>query len=219
MNLEKYKFLIMAVISPLAIILLVLLIKWIMFPMANEKLSDLIDVYQDPVQKETQAEPFIIERKGYQFTVKPLAEFDISALVVSKKKYFSGIDADIVPLDLGVCWGDVAKPEYLKSLQFQQYMRFLIYRIKGALPFGYDYIGTHAGNIHIVPGNNRIKKVALSLGKKDKIRMQGYLISIRSNNYKYLYTRNSSLTREDTGDGACEVMWVNRIRVNNKLYY
>ncbi len=219
MNNEKLKYLLLAILAPLFVIAFIFLIKWIIFPSANETSAESINVYQDPLQTVSKEYPFKVKISGYTFLIDPLADYDISALVVSKKKYFRGIDADIVPLDLGVCWGDVAKPENLKAMRFRQYLRFLVYQIKGNLPFGYDYIGSHAGNIHIVPANKRIRKVALALKKNDKVRLIGHLISIHSMDYKYVYTRSSSLTREDTGDGACEVMWVKKIHVNNKVYY
>lgn len=194
-------------------------IHWISFPKPSSYRDEFIDVFSEPIQTETTELPFSTKIKSYRFFLTPMADYDISAVVVSTKRYHQGIDAKVVPLDLGVCWGDVAKEENRKKIKFQQYLRFLTYRFKEDIPFSMEYLSTHAGNIHIIPANSRIKRVMFSLKRNDKVRLKGYLVKVIAQNQKYsYYHRGTSLTRDDTGDGACELMWVKEVQKGKKVY-
>jgi hypothetical protein len=47
------------------------------------------------------------------------------------------------------------------------------------------------------------------VGVNDLVELEGYLVYVKGDNF----TWNSSLTRNDTGDGACEVLYVEKISV------
>ncbi len=194
-------------------------VHWISFPKATKTSDEFIDVFSEPIQTETQELPFSTKINSLRFFITPMADYDISAVVVSSKRYHRGIDAKVVPLDLGVCWGDIAKEENRKKIKFQQYLRFLTYRFKEDLPFSMEYLSSHAGNIHIIPANKRIKRVMFSLDKNDSVRLKGYLVKVIAQNQKYsYYHRGTSLSRDDTGDGACELMWVKEVQIGKKVY-
>lgn len=71
-------------------------------------------------------------------------------------------------------------------------------------------IETNSANVHISPMNEEIEKQIKDLDKGDLVYLEGYLINIvdTSNNYKLA----SSLSRKDTGAGACEVILVTNVR-------
>ena len=196
----------------------VLILNSFYIPKAAEIDMSEISVLSQPIQKETIVSEFVVSRKGKELKVIPLADFDINGVVVSTKRYYSGFDAAVVPIDIGIVWGEITKPENIANIYFEQIVRFLRYRITGDLPFGYDYINKNVANIHAVPENKKIKRVLNSINKYDKVHLKGYLIQIESISNKN-YRRRSSLTRDDTGDGACEVMWINHVKINHKIYY
>ena len=207
----------------LSVIIFVILIILLAFnalyiPKASGKDYSELVINRQPIQTETDSEAFFLKINRKPLKITPLADFDITGIVVSTKKYHSGFDAKVVPLDIGIVWGDVAKEEYLRHIHFEQIVRFLRYRFTGAVPFDYDYLNKNVANIHVMSANSKLKRVLNSIKKNDKVQLKGYLIHISSINDSRYY-RRSSLTRDDTGDGACEVMWVNYVRVNNKIYY
>lgn len=205
-------------VIPLLIIVLVKIVSFISFPRANSVITTSLDVYSEPIQKDSIFSSFDLNIASYNLTITPKATLDISGLVVSTKKYHKGIDAKVVPIDIGLCWGEVAKPENYQKIKFEQYLRWLRYQIKEPLPFDMNYLNQHAGNIHIVPANKRLKKVLLSIRKGQKINLYGYLVEIKSKDPNRAYSRMSSLSRNDTGNGACEVLWVKQVITKNKLY-
>lgn len=72
-------------------------------------------------------------------------------------------------------------------------------------------ISEMSANTHIVAGNERVAGALEQIKKDDFISMQGYLISIENSNGKKW---KSSTTRNDTGEGACELMWVTNIMIS-----
>ena len=56
-------------------------------------------------------EPIIKEFKNGRFTIKPVAEYKLSGMVVGKKSYSDDWDGKISPVDLAVVWGKLAEPE------------------------------------------------------------------------------------------------------------
>jgi hypothetical protein len=202
------------VVSFAVILIMVKGIALLTFPKVSQNMETFPDVYSEPLQTETSVSPIEIRIGSNVLKIIPKAEYDISGQVVSVKRYYSGLDAKIVPLDIGLCWGDIAKEENLKKIQFEQYLRWLRYRLKDYGAFDMEYLNSHAGNLHAVPADKRIRKLLLSVKKNDKIRLKGYLIDISGNNY----SRHSSLSRTDKGDGACEVIYIREIQINKKRY-
>ncbi len=212
------KILIFSVLVVIVLILFIQLIKWIAFPGADE-ISDIpIDLKMEPIQRDS---IFIINNfklKGYNLVIKSLAVFQINGIVVSSKKYFQGIDGNLVPMDVGICWGEMTNDDNLKNMKYQQYLRFLLYKINGPISVSMDYIISHATNIHIIPQNKKMKTVIRSVKKGDKVQLYGYLVTVRGTKGNYYYTRGTSLSRTDTGDGACELLYLIQARINNKIY-
>jgi hypothetical protein len=64
--------------------------------------------------------------------------------------------------------------------------------------------GLYLANMHLIPANSKVESLLRSLRTDSLVRMRGYLVHIQSPQGSF----SSSLTREDTGAGACEVMWV-----------
>jgi hypothetical protein len=48
------------------------------------------------------------------------------------------------------------------------------------------------------------------------VSLEGYLVEIQDAGTNVLAT--SSTVRTDTGNGACEVMWVDRVQINETLW-
>lgn len=67
-----------------------------------------------------------------------------------------------------------------------------------------------AANWHMVPASASLARQLEKVRKGDIIVLQGTLIDLESPDHQRIRT---SLTRGDTGAGACEVVWVEKIEI------
>ena len=148
----------------------------------------------------------------------PQAEYEVTAKVMSKKRYHNGWGSKIGPYDYVLAWGKLTNPEMNKFIKYTQMRRFYFYKCNWDCPLTHEYISTHSANTHLIPANDNIMKVLKKIKKGNVIKLWGYLVNVEGT-YKggEVYWR-SSTTRKDTGNGACEVMYVEKIRVGNHIY-
>lgn len=184
---------------------------------AREEYTE-IDVSQEPLQVQITAEPIRRKVKDGEVTITPLAKYTISAVVVSKKSYSSGWTGEIAPVDLALAWGKMADPKYDKYISYSQSDRWYFYECKPETPLTDQYIATHSANNHIIPASENIRIALKTISKKEKVRLEGYLVKIAGHYKGGTVWWNSSLTRSDSGDGSCEVFYVESVRIGTKVY-
>jgi hypothetical protein len=64
-------------------------------------------------------------------------------------------------------------------------------------------------NMHMLPGNNAVRDQLLDLKVGELFFARGFLVCVQRAG---MNPWQSSLSREDTGDGACEIMWIKELR-------
>ena len=181
--------------------------------------SDEIDTSQDPVQTSYKSdEPIIREIKNGHFTITPVAEYKISGMVVAKETYSSGWDGEISPIDLAIVWGKLAEPEYDRHISYSQSNRWYFYQYKAGSPFDNSFVISHSANNHIIPANGNIHEAVKTIGEKDKVVLEGFLVNIKGTYKGGSVTWNTSLSRKDTGNSSCEMFYVSKVRINTKVY-
>lgn len=154
-----------------------------------------------PVQKQ------IHKKLGFrfrEFTVKPLATFELTARVLSSRHYRFGEESRLSPVDLALGWGRMADDEVLKDIDISQSGRFYSWRVK-ELPIPAEVIISHSANMHLIPANREIDKRIRDAEQGDVVSFRGYLVHIDGENG---WSWSSSLRRDDTGAGACEIVLV-----------
>lgn len=188
-------------------------------PQVTGEEYDEIDVSQEPTQTEDNAvEPIVIKNEDGEFTITPLADYKIAAVVVSKKSYHDGWRADIAPVDLALAWGKMADPEYDNYISYNQSDRWYFYEYKEGSPFNNSYIISHSANNHIIPADENIYRAVKTIKKKEKVLLEGFLVNVRGRYNGGSFWWNSSLTRMDSGDGSCEVFYVKKVRIGTEVY-
>ncbi len=138
-------------------------------------------------------------------TAKPLAGFSVAARVLSREEYGSGREADFSPVDLALGWGPMRDDAVLSQLDISQSGRFYRYRWSGQPPIPPDDIVRSSANMHLVPANEAVADALDAVDAGDRVRIDGWLIQIDANDG---WRWRSSLTREDSGAGACELIYV-----------
>ena len=180
----------------------------------------LIDTSKHPLQINL-SEANVITKQGKKGTISfyPVAEYSISAEVKSATNYTSDLQSEFIPTDLALAWGDLVDQKLGKGITYSQSGRWYFYVWDSTYPGDPLYIKSHSSNHHIVPADDVIKEAVLKIKKGQKVKIDGYLINV---DYRFTsgesFYQNSSMTREDTGDGACELVYVTKLQVEDKVY-
>jgi len=142
------------------------------------------------------------------FRITPLAKFHIEARVLSEKRYYFDREAVLSPLDLALGWGPMSDEAVLEAINIRQSNRFYFWSAK-RLPIPAKEIIENSANMHIIPADDLIEARLKDIRQGNIVRIRGYLVLVKGDNG----TWKSSLTRSDTGSGACEVIWVEELDV------
>ncbi len=145
------------------------------------------------------------------FEVMPLATFSVKARVLAVKSYQMGREAALSPIDFALGWGRMSDETVLRKITISQGNRFYFWHVD-EFPIQREEIETHSANMHMIPADRRVEKALKSVRVGQVIKLNGYLVEAKAAD-GWLW--KSSLTRTDTGNGACEVMLVKSIEVTN----
>jgi hypothetical protein len=186
-------------------IVLILFGAWKYWPMLSSHRPAGELAAGDPVQT-TPRQKRIYQKGNFEFEV--LADFDIEARVLSKANYSDDREAKLSPVDLALGWGAMSDSAVIDQLSFSQSGRFYFYRWANEPPLPPSEIARHSANMHLIPVNAAIEKQIKDVRAGQVVHITGQLVEARSTD-GWLW--RSSLTRNDTGAGACEVIRVESI--------
>ncbi len=153
-----------------------------------------------------------------KLNISGMERYYVTAKVVSKANYSSGWNSKISPYDLALAWGRLMDPDCLSTVSYWQSNRWYYYRFTDKFPLDKGYIISHSSNNHIIPSNDTILKVLASVKVGQVITLDGYLVDIAGKDGNYNVGWNSSRSREDSGDGSCELFYVSRVIKDGKTY-
>jgi hypothetical protein len=142
------------------------------------------------------------------YVITPLATFDIEARVLGIKRYRFDRESDLVPYDVVLGWGKMSDEAVLNEITITQSNRFYHWWTR-RLPMPRRAIEVNSANMHLIPADRTIAKRLSGLRKGHVIAIKGFLVRADTNNWHWM----SSLTRQDTGAGACELIWVVNVAV------
>lgn len=217
---------------------------WLRFGVAVPSGYDIkpINIQEDPIQtdytKEEQGQKIFTYHSlinKNEMELIPQAHYVLSGRVVAFNHDFLFISKffDSAALyDLGVSWGKLSDKalfkKYVRTYSSKVEMtgsRRLNWRYRSDIPLTPEYINSHISHSHIIPANRNIMAALLKIKLWDKVQIEGELVDM-----KYYDVKNSqrmeyhtSLSRTDTdassrGSGACEAVYVTKVRIGNKVY-
>lgn len=165
-------------------------------------------VAEQPRQLDLQPSVFMLD--DYQLTRK--AGFEIRARVLSKEAYHLGRAAGLAPFDLALGWGVMSDSAVLDRIDISQSARW--YRTKYELPppVPDQQIIANSSNMHMIPAGKSIERSLQKLRTGDIVLLRGYLVDV---DHDSGWHWRSSMSRTDTGDGACELVFVEALSVEN----
>ena len=167
-------------------------------------------VAESPRQSGTERVPF--EFDGYRVT--PRAEFELRARVLSTERYRFDAGADLSPLDLALGWGPMSDQAMLDRLRIDQGARW--FRMYWDEPLAVDpqQLFLHSANMHMVPAEEWVLDALKKARPGQVVHLRGLLVDVERDDG---WSWRSSLSREDTGGGSCELVFVEHAMVEATL--
>jgi len=168
--------------------------------------ADGVVAATDPIQLNlSDAQAF--NHEGYSFT--PLANISLEARVLSRKQYSLGREGKLSPLDLALGWGPMSDNQVLDMIDISQGNRFYYWHVE-QFPIPQKEITRHSSNMHMIPSNEQVADQLAAIRKGDVVAITGQLVMIKAEDG---WRWQSSLSRTDTGKGACELVWVKAVSI------
>ena len=140
-----------------------------------------------------------------RWTLTVRASYQLTARVLGRERYHFDSMADLAPEDLALGWGPMSDNRVLQTLEISQANRFYYWRITKATVISRQSVIAHSANTHVIPQNPGIAAALRRLRPGTIVTLRGELVDAVRNDGRWVKT---SLVREDTGAGACEIMLV-----------
>jgi hypothetical protein len=164
-------------------------------------------VAMEPIQTPIdQTAPIVAGR----WTIIPRAHYDITARVLGRERYRFDPMADLAPVDLALGWGPMSDNAVLREVRVEQSARFYTLRWGARPPLEPAELLRHSANTHVIPASEALAARLRQLRPGEVVHLVGVLVDAQRSDGGWVRT---SLRRDDTGDGACEVMRVETVEV------
>lgn len=169
----------------------------------------LPDIREEPRQQRTRKKAFDVQYKGVDYRVEPKFEYELFGMIVSYRHHngqsrmhrLSGDHLNM--LDVCVIWGDNTANQRLNKISF--WNGIFTCNVQTRDQAAWDAFDMYQlSNNHLISADERIRDKVSGIRIGDQIRVRGHLASYRGP----VGTRGTSTTRQDTGDGACETIYV-----------
>ena len=137
--------------------------------------------------------------------LQPLAGFSVEARVLSRRDYRRGREAELSPTDLALGWGAMAARGMAERLDVSQSGRWYRYQWSGEPPLPPREIARSSANMHLIPADAATAAALRDVRAGERVRIDGWLVEADApDGWRW----RSSLSRDDTGAGACELVYV-----------
>lgn len=172
----------------------------------------------EPLQRAVREPAFDTTIGGITYTVKPLHRYEISGLVVSRHDALGWRDYihrdwhdKLNVADICVVWGSNAQSGAYLPLRFWNGQFTCNWEAPTADSYS-DFDPTAISNNHLLAANAHTVRRIRAARVGDQIRITGVLAEY-SHNHGFAFRRGTSTTRSDSGNGACETIYVEDFRI------
>lgn len=201
------------------IFLLLLLVSWYL----KTGLPDPSDIDRrllaEPVQEPLTMQPFPVRGENVDYTITPLYSYDLYGLVVSCHDtdgifdYYHDVWGDTLNLkDLCVLWGPNVESDIYTRLTYSS-GSFTCYVSSSDAATWKAFDQNRLSNNHLLTDDPAIASSLRDTNVGDQVRIQGYLAQY---SHDQGFERGTSITRTDTGNGACETIFVTDFEILSK---
>jgi hypothetical protein len=180
-----------------------------------------INLLEEPLQQETGQAPFTTQAGGQTYTITPKYDYELHGVVVSYNNADSITDIwhhkrwqDFLnERDLCVIWGENVKSGVYKQMRFEN-DSWTCWAYWPDSATGQLFKFNSLSNNHVLIDNAQLRKSLMNSEIGDHIRFKGVLAEY-ANKANGFY-RGTSNNRDDTGNGACETVFLNEFEIIKK---
>jgi len=198
-----------------AVLTLIAFLQRDRLPPSEEVLSDLL---REPVQSDTLMEPFVRTRGGVAYTITPVADYEISGLVVSYRNVGTWMDYykerwrdELNIKDVGLVWGENIKKGGYRRAAWTNTAWVLNWNAKSREDHN-NIIYEKLSNNHLLSDDDELSRLILKVRPGDQVYIKGYLAQY-AHDLGGPFFRGTSVTRTDVGNGACETIFVKQFKI------
>lgn len=166
----------------------------------------------EPAQTPTSAAPFSFDYAGRTYQIEPVADYVLHGLVMSRNNPKSMADAyhdsrSVDTRDLCVVWGpNLQIPLHRVSVHNSSWTCWVKW------PAGVDFDMTALSNNHLITDSDAVRAQIEAVRPGDQVRVEGLLVNYFPEDQP-TWRRTTSTRRDDDGNTACEVVFVDSIEV------
>ena len=173
------------------------------------------ELAKEPLQKRTDKRPFNVTFNDIPYRVEPEYEYELTGMIVSYRHHegnsrmHSRANDHLNMLDVCVIWGDNPHNTRLDKIEF--WNGIFTCNVKTRDPVAWaNFNMQQLSNNHLISDNDLIRSQVQKIRVGDQIRVRGYLAGYAAGGGS---KRGTSTTRTDTGNGACETIYVEQFRI------
>jgi len=183
----------------------------------GEPSTEAIDPYSAPTQEP--ATPVDVEAAHYwafgDITFEAKASYRIAARVLSSERYYMGWTGEVVPIDLALGWGELSDPAIDELIDWYQGGRWYFWTWSERSLLDNREVAASSANVHVVPATPNLARALFALDEDDIVQLRGFLVNINGPDGARW---RSSLARDDTGGGSCELLYVQELIADEVVY-
>ncbi|MDX1516583.1 MAG: hypothetical protein R3288_07075 [Woeseiaceae bacterium] len=172
-------------------------------------------VRNEPLQKATDKRAFDVRYRDIDYRVEPQFDYELSGVVVSYRHHEGNsrmhrrANDHLNMLDVCVVWGDNAGNPALQKFDFWNGIFTCRFQTRDGDAWK-AFKPAQLSNNHLISDDDYIRDRVRDIKVGDQVFVRGYLASYSNPQGG---RRGTSTTRLDTGDGACETIYVEEFRI------
>ena len=179
------------------------------------QIETLAPLASPPLQTPSRGEPFSVARNGVSYQIEPLFDYELHGLVVSARQHdgermlHERWNDHLNVADLCVVWGSNTQALDLSAFEFYNGQFTCFFRTDDHA--AWQQFDPYAlSNNHLLANDAYLRAQIDKVRVGDQIRLRGQLA-----NYSHGggFQRGTSTTRNDTGNGACETIYVRDLAI------
>lgn len=175
----------------------------------------------EPKQYKTNHPSFTTEVEGQTYHIKPLFDYELRGMVVSLHDADDFLDIshhkswqDFINLrDFCVIWGDNLEKGLYQKMDFENDSWTCWFSTKDRATWNAFHMDGLSNN-HILADDEWLRETIKTAEHGDFIQFSGYLVEYQ--NPANQFNRGTSTVRTDTGNGACETIYLTNFRILRK---
>jgi hypothetical protein len=170
---------------------------------------------QAPLQSAVLLNPFEASVNDQTYEVAPLYDYELYGLVVSYKLHDGNYGLHrrwgdhLNVADVCVVWQETAFSKHLNKIDVWNGEFTCNFKTHSDVAWA-NFRTNQISNNHLISADNYIRRQISKVSIGDQIKVTGWLSNYGQGNHP---KRSTSTTRDDTGNGACETIYVNDFRI------